>query len=121
LLPIPSLIFAGIFLFVGAVVQNSYLAVAFLSLSFASTQVTDGSYWAATASIAGKNAGTASGLLNTGGNVVGGIGAVLVPITAKYFGWPVAVASGSVFALIAAILWLFVRSDVPMLEGETKS
>jgi ACS family glucarate transporter-like MFS transporter len=115
------LILAGIFIFIGALVQNSYLAVGFLSLSFACTQITDGSFWAATASIAGKNAGTASGLLNTGGNVVGGIGAVLVPIIAKYFGWTVAIASGSVFALIAAVLWFFIRADVPMIEGETKS
>ena len=56
--------------------------------------------------------------MNTGGNVPGVLGGVLVPITAKYFGWVVAVSTGSVFALIAAVLWFFIRGDRPMLETE---
>jgi hypothetical protein len=52
--------------------------------------------------------------MNTGGNAVGGIGALLVPITAEAFGWVPALATGSVFALIGVGLWLFVRADKPM-------
>jgi ACS family glucarate transporter-like MFS transporter len=106
---------------IGAVAENSYVSVAFLSLSLAGTQLTEGSFWAATASVSGKNAGTASGLLNTGGNVVGGIGALLVPIIAKYLGWTMAISSGCIFALIAAVLWFFIRSDVPMVQKDVKS
>ena len=61
------------------------LAVVLLSLSFGCTQLTEGAYWAATISVAGKHASAAAGILNTGGNVVGGIGALLVPITAEAF------------------------------------
>ena len=121
IVPIPALILAAIFLVIGAYSQNSYASVAFLSLSLGCTQLTEGSYWAAIASVAGRNTGTASGLLNTGGNVVGGVGALLVPVIAKYFGWPVAISSGAIFALTAAVLWLFIRSDVPMVQSDTKS
>jgi ACS family glucarate transporter-like MFS transporter len=98
-------------LFFGAIAENPYLAVVLLSLSFGCTQLTEGSYWAASISVAGKHASTAAGVLNTGGNVVGGIGALLVPITAEAFGWVPALATGSVFAMLGVVLWLFVRAD----------
>jgi ACS family glucarate transporter-like MFS transporter len=102
-------------LFLGATAENPYGAVALLSLSFGCTQLTEGSYWAASISVAGKHASAAAGVLNTGGNIVGGIGALLVPITAEAFGWVPALATGSVFAIIGVGLWLFVRADKPMV------
>ena len=53
-------------------------------------------------------------MLNTGGNAVGGFGALLVPILAERFGWIAALSSGTVFAAIAAGLWLFICADEPM-------
>jgi len=47
---------------------------------------------------------------------VGGIGALLVPITAEAFGWVPALATGSVFAMIGVVLWLFVHADEPMAQ-----
>jgi len=60
----------------------------------------------------------ATGVLNTGGNVPGVIGGLMVPAIALWLGWPVAIASGSVFAFIGAFLWLFIRADEPMAEIE---
>jgi cyanate permease len=91
--------------------------VVFLSLSFGCTQLTEGSYWAAAIFVSGKHASAATGVMNTGGNVVGGIGALLVPVMAGAFGWVVALATGSVFALMGIVLWLFVRADKPMALG----
>lgn len=116
MVPVPSMILGALFLLFGSVESRSFLAVAMLSLSFGCTQLTEGAYWSATASVAGKHASAAGGVLNTGGNAVGGIGAVLVPVTAQIFGWPAAMITGSIFALAAALLWFFVRADVPMLE-----
>ena len=101
-------------LFLGATAKNPYLAVVFLSLSFGCTQLTEGAYWAAAIFVSGKHASAATGVMNTGGNVVGGIGALLVPVTAEVFGWVPALATGSVFAIIGVGLWLFVRADKPM-------
>jgi ACS family glucarate transporter-like MFS transporter len=56
----------------------------------------------------------AAGVLNTGGNVVGFIGGMLVPFTAAKLGWVTAISSGAVFAIIGAIIWLFIHGDRPM-------
>jgi ACS family glucarate transporter-like MFS transporter len=101
-------------LFLGATAKNPYLAVVFLSLSFGCTQLTEGAYWATAIFVSGKHASAATGVMNTGGNAVGGIGALLVPVTAEAFGWVPALATGSVFAMIGVGLWLFVRADKPM-------
>ncbi len=101
-------------LFLGATAKNPYLAVVFLSLSFGCTQLTEGPYWAAAIFVSGKHAPAATGVMNTGGNVAGGIGALLVPITAEAFGWVPALATGSVLAVIGVGLWLFVRADKPI-------
>jgi len=106
-------------LFLGATSKNPYLAVVFLSLSFGSTQLTEGPYWTAAIFVSGKHASAASGVMNTGGNVVGGIGALLVPVTAEVFGWVPALATGSVFAIIGVGLWFFVRSDKPIAFHST--
>lgn len=106
-------------LFLGAVAKNPYLAVVFLSLSFGCTQLTEGAYWAAAIFISGKHASAGTGVMNTGGNVVGGIGALLVPITAEAFGWVPALATGSVFAMIGVGLWFFVRADKPITFHST--
>lgn len=116
MVPIPSMILGALFLLLGSMESRSVLAVAMLSISFGCTQLTEGAYWSATASVAGKHASAAGGVLNTGGNAVGGIGAVLVPVTAQMFGWPAAMVTGSIFALAAALLWFFIRADVPMVE-----
>src|SRR5690606_6998947 len=42
-----ALVLSGVFLFVGAVSANAYLAVACLALSFFANQVTEAAFWAA--------------------------------------------------------------------------
>jgi ACS family glucarate transporter-like MFS transporter len=111
---------AGLLL-LGAAAKNPYLAGLFLSLSFGCTQLTEGAYWMAAIFVSGKHASAATGVMNTGGNVVGGIGALLVPLTAEAFGWIPALATGSVFALAGAGLWLFVRADRPMALSSRKA
>jgi ACS family glucarate transporter-like MFS transporter len=49
--------------------------------------------------------------MNTGGNVVGGLVGVMVPLTARTLGWPVALGTASLFALIGAVLWVWIRAD----------
>ena len=98
----------------GTLAPDPVWMVALLSLSFGCVQFSDGSYWAAAMRIAGAQSQSATGLMNTGGNVVGGVGAMLVPFVAGAFGWTTAVASGAIFSLVAAALWLGVRPDLTM-------
>jgi len=120
-LSITSLVICAVFLFLGAISSKPYLAVVLLCVAFGFTQITEAAYWSTMISVAGRDASEGGGVLNTGGNVVGFVGGMLVPLTANYFGWVVAVSTGSVFALIAAALWLFVRGDRPILETKSQS
>ena len=89
----------------------------FLSLCLAFQQMTDAVYWSAAISVSGRHAGSATGVMNTGGNVVGGVGALLVPLTVRSFGWPAALATGAGFAAVGALLWCWIRADREFAGG----
>jgi ACS family glucarate transporter-like MFS transporter len=116
IIAISGLILCAIFLFLGATSTDPYRTVILLSLSFGCTQLTETPYWSAMISVSGRNASEGGGMLNTGGNIPGVVGGMLVPLTASYFGWVAAVSMGSIFAVFAAVIWFFVRGDRPM-EG----
>ena len=92
------------------------VAVALLSVCLAAEQFSDAIYWAAAIAVAGRRASAACGLMNTGGNLSGGVVALVVPLVVDRFGWPAALATGSAFALIAAGLWLVTSPDVRMAD-----
>ncbi len=106
-----GLILSGLLLLAGANAHHPVVAVVFLSLCLGFQQMAEGPFWAATISVSGKHSSSACGVLNTGGNVVGGIGALMVPFTVKLFGWPAALATGTGFAMVGALLWLWIRAD----------
>jgi ACS family glucarate transporter-like MFS transporter len=106
-----GLLLAGGFLGAAAISPDPILAVVFLALCLGCQQFTEGPYWAATIAVGGRHCATACGVLNTGGNVVGGIGALLVPITVEWLGWGPALGTASLLAFLAAGLWLFIRAD----------
>ena len=110
-----GLLLAGGLILAAAAATDPRFAVVLLSLCLGCQQATEGGFWAATIAVSGTRASTACGVLNTGGNVVGGIGALLVPITVKALGWEVALSTGSVFALAGAMLWLWIRADAGLL------
>ena len=111
-----ALILSGIFLYVGATSGDVMLTVVALCLSFGFTQLTEAPMWVATMGVAGKHSQIATGVLNTGGNIPGVIGGLMVPFIAGWLGWDAAVISGSLFAFAGALLWLLIRADEPMTE-----
>jgi ACS family glucarate transporter-like MFS transporter len=101
----------GVLLIGAAAAPGPVEAVVLLSLCLGAQQFTDPIYWAAGIAVSGRRAGAACGVLNTGGNVVGGIVALVVPLTVRQFGWPAALATGSLFALGAVACWLVTKAD----------
>jgi ACS family glucarate transporter-like MFS transporter len=112
-----ALILSGLFLYIGANSDSVMLTVATLCLSFGCNQLTEAPMWVATMGVAGRHSQAATGILNTGGNLPGVIGGIMVPLIANWLGWPVAISTGSLFALVGALLWLFIRADEPMQEA----
>jgi ACS family glucarate transporter-like MFS transporter len=113
---IVGMVLVAVFLVLGALAANAVWAVVLLSICFASTQFTEGAYWAGATYIGGKHTSAATGVLNTGGNLGGVISAPLIPILVDQFDWLVALSTGSAFALLSALLWLWVRTDEPLLS-----
>ena len=109
-----ALFLSGIFVLVGALTGNAYIAVGCLAMSFLCNQITEAAFWAAGISIGGRNAAAACGVMNTGGNSAGIVFALLVPLIAQQLGWTTAIVMGTVFAFTSAALWLFIRADRPV-------
>jgi ACS family glucarate transporter-like MFS transporter len=121
---IVGMVLVAIFLVLGALATNAVAAVVLLSICFASTQFTEGAYWAGATYVGGRHTSAATGFLNTGGNLGGVISSPLIPVLVDHFGWLVALSTGSAFALVSALLWLWVRADQPLFavaEGEEPS
>jgi ACS family glucarate transporter-like MFS transporter len=109
-----SLSLCAVLILLAATAGNPIVAVAYLSLCLACQQATEGAFWAAAIGVSGSNASAGCGILNTGGNAVGGVGALMVPVIVKALGWPAALASASIFAVVAAVLWLFIDAERTM-------
>jgi ACS family glucarate transporter-like MFS transporter len=102
-----GLVFVAVFLLAGVYSINPYMAVGLLSLCFGFTQFTEGAFAAASTYTGGPHAATAYGVVNTGGNAAGFL-APVVGIMLDQLGWLPTLASGSVFAVTGAALWLFI-------------
>jgi MFS transporter, ACS family, glucarate transporter len=109
-----GILFAAPCLVVGAVASSPAMMVILLSISVGSTQLVDAAYWVAALHVAGRRAQLSTGILNTFGNLSGSLAAILVPAVAHTWGWAAAIGSGTVFAVIAALLWLGIRADRPI-------
>lgn len=111
LLPLLSLPLAAVMLFLTPTVDGHYLAVAALVLAFFAIEINEGPFWAATMSVARADTGAATGVLNTGGNVGGIIAQPIAAALAATGAWMQVWLSGAAFALLAVVLWLFVRAE----------
>lgn len=106
-----GMVASAVLLLGGAFSPNQTAAIIMLAMCFFFNQAVEGPYWATSMAVGGRYAGSAGGLMNTGGNTMGIVNALLVPWLALVFGWAVAVSSGAFFALLGAFLLLFVRPD----------
>ncbi len=117
-LTMTALILSAVFLYIGAVSDNVVITVVLLCICFACNQLTEAPFWVATMAVSGRHAPVATGVMNTGGNLPGIVGGMLVPVTANLLGWEAAIMTGSVFAIVGALLWIFIRADKPMSDGQ---
>ncbi len=108
IVPLISLPAAGILLFIAVDAANAYLAVAALALCFACVELNEGPYWAAVMHVARGDTMSATGLLNTGGNIGGLIATPIVAYLSGHHSWTTAFVLGSAFAFASAAAWLLV-------------
>jgi sugar phosphate permease len=106
LVPLVSLPAAGALLLVAVYAPNPYDSVIALALCFATLELNEGPYWAATMYVARGDTMSATGILNTGGNIGGVIGIPIVAYLSGHGAWTAAFVIGTVSALIATVAWL---------------
>jgi ACS family glucarate transporter-like MFS transporter len=108
IIPFISLPSAGMLLLVAVHAANAYFAVGALALCFAFVELNEGPYWAAVMHVARGDTMSASGLLNTGGNIGGLIATPIVAYLSGQHSWTAAFVVGSGFAFASAAAWLLV-------------
>ncbi len=116
---ISCLILAAVFLLVGAQVAAPVLAIICLSFSVGFLMSTEGPFWSSSIDVAGPHAGAAGGIMNTAGNMGGVVSTAVAPIMVKQFGWFATFAFCSALAVVAGLIWLFIRLEQPADEAAT--
>jgi MFS transporter, ACS family, glucarate transporter len=108
IVPLVTLPLVGVLLLVAIHAGDAYFAVCGLTIAFAAVEFNEGSYWAATMQVARADTMAASGVLNTGGNLGGVVNIPIVTWLWDRGDLDAAFATGSLFALVAAALWLWI-------------
>ncbi len=94
----------------GAATDNAVLAVILLAASTGTLVLSVAAFWATTIDLAYRYAGTASAMMNMGGNLGGAVSPTLTPYLGQTYGWQVALYVMSALSLLGAVLWLCVDS-----------
>ena len=102
-----SMALSAVLLFAGVNAAGTLSAVTLMALALGLAAIADVTYWTATIGVAGVHAGTAGGIMNTGGNIGGGLAPVVTPWIASFAGWSWGLYFGCFMALAAMIAWLF--------------
>jgi nitrate/nitrite transporter NarK len=102
--PMVSLPAAAAFLILTGSVTSAYLAVATLCLAFACTELTEGTYWAASMRAAPRQVMPATALLNMGGNLGGVVATPTIAALSVAHRWSSIFALGALLAVLAAVV-----------------
>jgi ACS family glucarate transporter-like MFS transporter len=118
LVPLISLPTAGVLLLLATGVSDAYVAVAALTLAYAAVEINEAAYWAGTMRIAQADTMAATGVLNTGGNAGGWIGIPIVAYLSGHGHWHASFVIGFACAVVAALAWMWVDAERPLVLEE---
>jgi MFS transporter, ACS family, glucarate transporter len=99
---------AGIFIALGSQVQGVRLASVVLAGGAGALYLSQSSFWAVTADIAGASAGSVSGFMNMGGQIGGALTGSLTPWIAAHYGWTASFLVAASLSVLGGLTWLWV-------------
>jgi ACS family glucarate transporter-like MFS transporter len=99
---------AAIFIALGSEVQGVRLASVVLAGGAGALYLSQSSFWAVTADIAGASAGSVSGFMNMGGQIGGALTGSLTPWIAAHYGWTASFLVAASLSLLGGLTWLLV-------------
>jgi MFS transporter, ACS family, glucarate transporter len=103
-----SIALSAVFLALGPGVHDARVASIVLAGGAGALYLSQSAFWSVTSDIAGKSAGSVSGVMNMGNQMGGVITASLTPFLAKQFGWGVPFFVAAAVSVIGALAWLAV-------------
>jgi ACS family glucarate transporter-like MFS transporter len=104
-----SLVLTAVFLVIGSHVRGPYTASIILAGGAGALYLSQSSFWAVSADIAGERSGVVSGVMNMGCQVGGAVTASFTPYLASRFGWNSAFIFAAALAAVGGVLWLMVN------------
>jgi ACS family glucarate transporter-like MFS transporter len=108
---------SAVFIALATQVESAQLASIVLAGGAGALYLSQSAFWAVTADIAGRSAGTASGLMNMVGQIGGATTATLTPMIADAFGWTASFLVAATLAVFGSIAWLLVKPDEAIRVG----
>jgi MFS transporter, ACS family, glucarate transporter len=102
------------FLVLGSQAHSAAAAGGILAAGAGALYLSQSSFWSVSVDLAGRSAGLFSSIVNMGGQIGGAVTASLTPWIAKRAGWTSSFSLAALFAVIAAICWLFVHPEQPL-------
>jgi ACS family glucarate transporter-like MFS transporter len=109
-----GLALSAAFIALATQVESARLASIVLAGGAGALYLSQSAYWAVTADIAGRSAGTASGLMNMVGQIGGAVTAIVTPKIAGGFGWTASFLVAAALAAFGSAAWLLVHPDEPI-------
>ena len=98
----------AVFLVIGAEVRGPYAASIILAGGAGALYLSQSSFWAVSADIAGARAGVVSAIMNMGCQIGGAVTASLTPYIASRMGWIAAFVFAAALAAFGGAMWLLV-------------
>ena len=106
-----SFALTALFLVIGSHVRGPYAASIILAGGAGALYLSQISFWAVSADIAGARSGVVSGVMNMGCQIGGAVTASLTPYIASQIGWTAAFVFAAMLAAIGGAMWLLVDQE----------
>jgi ACS family glucarate transporter-like MFS transporter len=100
---------AAIFVAAATQVADARTAALVLTCGAGSLFLAQSAYWALSADMGGRFAGSLSGLMNMGAQAGGFVTAIATAKVATEFGWTASFIAAAVVCLVGAIAWIFIN------------
>jgi MFS transporter, ACS family, glucarate transporter len=108
---VAALAISGIFLALGTQVTSAPMACFVLAGGAGALYISQSSYWSVTAGLAGRSAGTVSGVMNMFGQFGGVVTSSLTPWVAVHYGWTPSFLLAAGLAVCGSLAWLLVDPE----------
>lgn len=109
-----SLAATAVFLVLGSQASSAGAAGIILAAGAGALYLSQSSFWSVSVDLAGRSSGLFSSIVNMGGQIGGAVTASLTPWIAQRAGWTSSFGLAALFAVMAAVCWLFVHPEQPL-------